>query len=135
MSSSLGNSNPIADRVDVLVVGSGPLGTAVARRLTEQGRSVLILEQGPAISDPTGSHIRNAPRFRTDPDAYLALATTYLDYLDTTVARDKLPGAAVTKARGGQGFFGRTSVRAAMHPGMRSRPPNGTSITASQSTT
>ena len=59
---------------DALVVGSGPLGTTVARRLAEHGRTVLILEQGPAISDPPGSHVRNAVRFRTDPDAYLKVA-------------------------------------------------------------
>jgi C-glycoside oxidase len=57
------------------------------------------------ISDPAGSHIRNAPRFRTDPDVYLALATSYLNYLDTTVPRDRLPGAARTRARGGQGVL------------------------------
>ena len=77
----------------------------MARRLAEQGRRVVIFEQGPAISDPAGSHIRNASRFRTDPDAYLALATSYLDYFDPKVARDKLPGAAITSARGGQGVL------------------------------
>lgn len=89
--------------VDVLVVGSGPLGVALARRLAEHGRRVLILEQGPTISDPPGSHVRNAPRFRTDPDAYMEVATAHLAFFDATVARDRLPGAAVTEARGGQG--------------------------------
>jgi choline dehydrogenase-like flavoprotein len=93
----------MATSAEVLVVGSGPLGAALARRVAERGRTVLILEQGPAISDPAGSHVRNAPRFRTDPDAYLKVATSHLAYLDDTVGRDKLPGAAVTKARGGQG--------------------------------
>jgi choline dehydrogenase-like flavoprotein len=88
---------------DVLVVGSGPLGAAVARRLAEHGRSVLILEQGPAITDPPASHVRNAPRFRTDPDAYLEIATEHLSYLDSAAPRDSMPGAAVTNVRGGQG--------------------------------
>ena len=90
---------------DVLVVGSGPLGTAAARRLAEHGRSVLILEQGPAITDPPASHVRNAPCFQTDPDAYLKIATEHLAYFDSTATRDGLPGAAVTNARGGQGII------------------------------
>ena len=55
---------------DVLIMGSGPLGTTVAHRLAEQERTVLMLDQGPAISDSLGSHVRNAARIRTDPDAY-----------------------------------------------------------------
>jgi C-glycoside oxidase len=90
---------------DVLVVGSGPLGAAIARRLAEHGRSVLLLEQGPAITDPPGSHVRNAPRFQTDPDAYLKIATENLAYFDSTAPRDRMPGAAVTNVRGGQGVI------------------------------
>ena len=92
-------------KVDVLVVGSGPLGSAAARRLAERGRQVLILEQGPAISDPPASHIRNAGRFHQDPDAYLGAATSHLEFLDDSVDRDSLPGAAVTRAQGGQGVI------------------------------
>lgn len=88
---------------DVLVIGSGPLGAATARRLAEHGRDVLMIEQGPAISDPAGSHVRNAQRFRDEPDSYLPAATSYLEFFDNTVERDQLPGAAVTRARGGQG--------------------------------
>jgi choline dehydrogenase-like flavoprotein len=88
---------------DVLIVGSGPLGTAAARRLAERGRSVLILEQGPAITEPPASHVRNAFRFQTDPEAYLKIATNHLTYFDSTAPRDCLPGAAVTNVRGGQG--------------------------------
>ncbi len=90
---------------DALVVGSGPLGTTVARRLAEHGRTVLILEQGPTISDPPGSHVRNAVRFRTDPDAYLKVATARLEHFDSAAPRDHLPGASVTRAHGGQGVI------------------------------
>ena len=90
---------------DVVIVGSGPLGTAAARRLAEHGLNVLIVEQGPAISDPPGSHTRNAARFHTVPDAYLEVATAHLNFFDDTVPRDNLPGAAVTPARGGQGVI------------------------------
>lgn len=88
---------------DVLVIGSGPLGAAAARRLTDNGRDVLMIEQGPAISKPPGSHVRNAERFRDAPDSYLPVATSHLEFFDTTVERDHLPGAAVTRVCGGQG--------------------------------
>ena len=95
----------MAVRADVLVVGSGLLGTTMARRLAEHGCTVLMLEQGPAISDPPGSHLRNAARFRTDPDAYLKVATAHLEHFDNTAPRDHLPGASVTRAQGGQGVI------------------------------
>jgi len=93
----------MARHCDALIIGSGPLGSAAARRLAGHGRDVLIIEQGPAISDPAGSHLRNAARFDDEPDAYLGAATSHLAFINDTVGRDHLPGAAVTRARGGQG--------------------------------
>jgi C-glycoside oxidase len=95
----------MAHDADVLVVGSGPLGASAARRLAERGKSVLLLEQGPAITDPPGSHVRNAQRFQTDPDAYLTIATENLAFFDSTAPRENMPGAAVTNVRGGQGVI------------------------------
>ena len=95
----------MAHATDVVVIGSGPLGVAAARRLAEHGRSVLILEQGPAVTNPPGSHVRNTPRFQADPDAYLKIATEHLAYFDSAAPRDSMPGAAVTIARGGQGII------------------------------
>ncbi|MES0808746.1 FAD-dependent oxidoreductase [Roseibium sp. SCPC15] len=90
---------------DVVVVGSGPLGIATARRLSERGANVLVLEQGEAISEPPGSHYRNSEQFLRDPDSYLPAATKFLEFLDDKVPRDALPGAAVTRVMGGQGVI------------------------------
>ena len=90
---------------DVLVVGSGLLGMTAARRLAEHGRSVLILEQGPAITNPPGSHVRNALRFQTNPDEYLKIATQHLTYFHSEAPRDGMPGAAVTSLHSGQGII------------------------------
>nr|WP_246270770.1 FAD-dependent oxidoreductase [Hongsoonwoonella zoysiae] len=90
---------------DVVIAGSGPLGIAAARRLAERGASVLVLEQGEAISDPPGSHFRNSDRFVAQPDSYLAAATKYLEFIDDSQPRDALPGAAVTRTVGGQGVI------------------------------
>lgn len=85
---------------DVLVVGSGPLGTAAARRLAEGGLRVTVVEAGSAITEPPGSHFRNQARFRQDPDSFFAAIGQYL----TPIAGD-LPGAADSSLVGGQGIL------------------------------
>jgi choline dehydrogenase-like flavoprotein len=89
----------------VVVIGSGPIGAVVARRLAEAGRAVTILEAGPAISDPPGSHVRNQARFQRDPDSYFAGIASDFAYFDEAAPPQGLPGASVTAAVGGQGVL------------------------------
>ncbi|MGY1849305.1 GMC oxidoreductase [Blastococcus sp. SYSU DS1021] len=46
---------------DIVVVGSGPVGTAVARELADTAPAlrVLVLEAGRALGDPAGGHVKN----------------------------------------------------------------------------
>ena len=88
---------------DVIVVGSGPLGMIAACRIAESGRRVLVLEQGAAITQPPGSHLRNTDRFQDDPDSYLAAIDPYFDYFNRNADDAGLPGACVTVGVGGQG--------------------------------
>ncbi len=46
---------------DVVVVGSGPVGSAFARTLAEADprATILIVEAGPVIADPPGVHVRS----------------------------------------------------------------------------
>jgi len=90
---------------EIVVVGSGPIGAVVARRCAEAGRAVTVLESGPAISDPPGSHVRNQARFQQDPDSYLAGITDKFAYFDEAAPPAGLPGACTTAAIGGQGVL------------------------------
>lgn len=85
---------------DVLIVGSGPLGIAAARRLAERGLRVAVVEAGPAITEPPGSHFRNQARFQRDPDSFFSAIDQYF----TPIAGD-LPGAADSSLVGGQGIL------------------------------
>ena len=46
-------------KTDIVVVGSGAGGAAIAGELARNGRTTLIVEAGPKRTDPPGSHVRN----------------------------------------------------------------------------
>ena len=46
---------------DIVVVGSGAGGAAIAGELGRNGRTTLIVEAGPKRTDPPGSHVRKTP--------------------------------------------------------------------------
>ncbi|MFF2315306.1 GMC oxidoreductase [Arthrobacter sp. NPDC058097] len=53
--------NPIpTEHFDVVVVGSGPAGSATARTIIDEhpGLRVLVVEAGPKITEPSGRHIK-----------------------------------------------------------------------------
>ena len=49
---------------DVIVVGSGPVGTAIARELADLDESlrVIVLEAGPVLGETPGGHVKNIAR-------------------------------------------------------------------------
>jgi choline dehydrogenase-like flavoprotein len=51
----------LACEVDVLVVGSGPAGSAVARRVfdTDESATILMVDAGPALTPQAGTNTRN----------------------------------------------------------------------------
>ena len=46
---------PVTDRYDVVVLGAGPAGLMAARKLAQQGRSVVVLERAAAVGGMAGS--------------------------------------------------------------------------------
>src|SRR5690606_19900715 len=53
------------DPVDVLIVGSGMAGAAIAKRLSERGLRVVCLEQGPWVGAEEHPHYSNEWEFET----------------------------------------------------------------------
>ena len=90
---------------DDIVIGTGPAGACVARTLAEAGRRVLLVERGRAVSEPPGSHLRNRPDHRDDPDGWFPAVDAYLDAIDPDVPEAGLPGAATTSIVGGSGIL------------------------------
>lgn len=58
-----GVSEVTGERVDVLIVGSGPVGAAFARTVHDGDPSlrVLVLEAGPRLTAALGANVRNVP--------------------------------------------------------------------------
>lgn len=50
-------------KTDLLIIGSGPVGSAFARLVGEQrpGTDITMIELGPQVSDPAGTNVRNLP--------------------------------------------------------------------------
>lgn len=110
------------EKVDVLIIGSGPVGCAFARLITERRRArVLVVEAGEALTPQTGVNIRNlAPaerdaayaRARQFPlatlpsdlpvGALIARPGTHL--LDPARPDGAMPAAALSSNLGGMGI-------------------------------
>lgn len=116
----------MSERFDAVVVGSGPVGSAFARRLAETtDMSILMVEAGKDLADSGGVNIRNLPPERREgayaearafplarvasetrpQDALSARPGTFLLRHDATGTPDDLgmPAAAMSSNLGGMG--------------------------------
>lgn len=108
---------------DVVIVGSGPVGSTMARTLADEAPDlrVLLVEAGPLVTDPPGRHVKTLadpaaidraqtqsqagwPTVAPSPGRIVARPGTYL-LGDGSVAPDGsgLPAAAMSKNVGGMG--------------------------------
>ena len=98
---------------DVVVVGSGPVGTAVARELadTDPALRLLVLEAGPVLGETPGGHVKNIADADVRTAALAELAPGADPLPDGTPARPgtallgapAMPNAAVSTNVGGMG--------------------------------
>ena len=62
----------------ILVVGSGAIGSVFARLLVEAGCQVMMIDAGPALSDPPGDHLRNSRLYGRSPDDFARIVDSLL---------------------------------------------------------
>jgi pyranose oxidase len=67
--------------VDVLIVGTGPVGCTFARTLIDQGRSVLMVDSGASQSPNYGTHLKNAFLFQRDVNPFVNVIRGHLHAL------------------------------------------------------
>lgn len=74
--------------VDVLVVGTGPLGATFARKLVEGGCSLLMIDAGPQLSKRPGEHLKNSFLYRKN-------ALGFAEVIDRGHTRLSVPVATI----------------------------------------
>jgi glycine oxidase len=94
---STSRSASAADALDVIIVGAGIIGTALARELAGRGRRVLVLERGRAAGQASGvaAGMLNPQAEADEPSAFLDFGlenrAIYADWVATVSAEAALP--------------------------------------------
>ena len=73
------------EEVDVLIVGTGPLGATFARKLYKKGRSIVMIDAGAKLSDIPGWHLKNSYFFQKDITEFTGVISSHLHPLSKPV--------------------------------------------------
>jgi pyranose oxidase len=94
--------------VDVLIVGSGPVGCTFARKLVEAGRSVHMVDMGAQLSRRPGEHLKNAFLYQRNIDLFASVIRGHLHTLSVPTNNQPVmtmdPSAFHIKSREYRGF-------------------------------
>jgi pyranose oxidase len=71
-------------RVDVLIVGAGPIGCMFARKLIDAGRSVYIIDAGPQFTPRPGEHLKNSFFYQRNIDLFASVIRGHLQPISIT---------------------------------------------------
>jgi choline dehydrogenase-like flavoprotein len=101
------------EQVDLLIVGSGPVASAIAREVSAAlpDARILMAEMGPAITDPPGEHIQNRPSaehplMRRRSQGPQADAVTSMDAFNRGDPPTQHPGLELVDPEGGMPLAG-----------------------------
>ncbi|MGC9536005.1 pyranose oxidase [Streptomyces sp. UG1] len=75
--------------VDVLIVGSGPVGATFARKLVDAGHHVLMIDAGAQLSGSYGEHLKNSFLYQKNVDLFASVIRGHLHPL--SIAKDDSP--------------------------------------------
>ncbi len=78
--------------VEVLIVGSGPLGCTFARKLTEGGLKVFMIDAGAQLTPDPGMHLKNSSLYQRDENLFNRVVKGQLHLLSVPTVRSD-PGA------------------------------------------
>lgn len=102
--------SPREIEVDVLVVGTGPVGCTFARTLFDRNLSVLMVDSGASQSPRLGAHLKNAFLFQRDVNPFVNVIRGHLHALSVPPNENPAitldPGAFTYNADLYKGFIG-----------------------------
>lgn len=87
----LSNKSTPEVEVDVLVVGSGPLGCTFARKLHEKGRSIYMIDAGAKLSETPGWHLKNSYLYQRNINEFTGVISGHLHHLSVPVDKSAVP--------------------------------------------
>ena len=81
--------------VEVLIVGSGPLGCTFARKLVDGGMSVFMIDVGAQLSPRPGWHLKNSALYQLDVNQFSDVIKGHLHALSIPTSTNPTldPGA------------------------------------------
>jgi pyranose oxidase len=71
----------VSYRTDVLVIGSGPVGSTFARKAVDGGLNVIMIDAGAQLSARPGQNLKNAYIYQHNPDLFEAVIRSHLHLL------------------------------------------------------